>query len=170
MTTINYKFLLLTLIYAAGIMWFSFQPDYSTEAQASGLRQMVMNFLHIPAYAGLAGLMVLTFGVWKIEDRVEKIEDRAEKREDRKEKMEDRHEKVENRLSGLDFKVFLSSIFYSPFSLIFLIATGYGIVNEFIQAGVPGRSFSIGDMVRNALGAMIGIWVVGNLQKKRKLL
>ena len=43
---------------------------------------------------------------------------------------------------------------------IFILATLYGVLNEFVQAGVPGRFFSIEDMLRNAIGVFVGLWVV----------
>ena len=39
-------------------------------------------------------------------------------------------------------------------SMIFL-----GIGLEFVQAHVPGRSFSVPDMAANCLGVMLGIWL-----------
>ena len=42
----------------------------------------------------------------------------------------------------------------------FMISVTFGVLNEFIQAAVPGRDYSYADMLRNALGAglAIGIW------------
>ncbi len=41
--------------------------------------------------------------------------------------------------------------------LVFGLAVSFGILNEFVQASVPGREFSLGDMLRNALGAILTI-------------
>ena len=43
---------------------------------------------------------------------------------------------------------------------VFLFATGYGILMEFVQANFfPGRFFEYDDMLANAIGAVIG-WLV----------
>ena len=39
----------------------------------------------------------------------------------------------------------------------FVIAVGYGAVNEIVQAFVPGRSCSLDDVGRNAVGALVAI-------------
>lgn len=41
----------------------------------------------------------------------------------------------------------------------FAIATSYGIMNEWFQLFVPGRSCSWEDAARNALGALLMIWL-----------
>ncbi|MFA5261477.1 MAG: VanZ family protein [Candidatus Omnitrophota bacterium] len=41
---------------------------------------------------------------------------------------------------------------------VFTAAVCFGIFNEFVQAHVPGREFSIGDMLRNALGAGLALF------------
>ena len=43
----------------------------------------------------------------------------------------------------------------------FLIAVGFGILNEFVQAVVPYRYYSVDDMIVNALGAGIVILLIG---------
>ena len=42
---------------------------------------------------------------------------------------------------------------------VFLIAAGFGVLNEYIQVHVPGRSFSVSDMLVNALGAFLAILI-----------
>jgi len=42
-----------------------------------------------------------------------------------------------------------------------IAVTLFGVLNEFIQLHVPGRFFSIGDMINNAFGALVGILVAG---------
>jgi VanZ family protein len=39
----------------------------------------------------------------------------------------------------------------------FLLAASCGILNEYIQLNVPGRSFSVSDMLVNTLGAFLAI-------------
>jgi len=47
-------------------------------------------------------------------------------------------------------------------ALVFTAAVCFGIFNEFVQAHVPGREFSIGDMLRNALGAGLTLFIFRN--------
>jgi len=56
MTNRNF-YLSVLVVYAAGILCVSLLPDHSGTEPENLLRQMVFNFLHIPAYAGLAVLM-----------------------------------------------------------------------------------------------------------------
>jgi VanZ family protein len=39
-----------------------------------------------------------------------------------------------------------------------LIATGYGLLLEGVQAWLPWRSAEVGDVLANGLGAAVGIW------------
>jgi hypothetical protein len=49
----------------------------------------------------------------------------------------------------------------APLSAIaFLLAAGYGVADEFHQLMVPGRYASLTDIVLNALGAAIALWLV----------
>ena len=59
-------------------------------------------------------------------------------------------------LSALPFFAFSrpGSALTGALSMIFL-----GIGLEFVQAHVPGRSFSVPDMAANCLGVMLGIWL-----------
>lgn len=50
--------------------------------------------------------------------------------------------------------------------IIFLMATFFGIFNEFVQLHVPGRSFSVKDMVVNALGALLTLAFLNFCNKK----
>jgi VanZ family protein len=52
-------------------------------------------------------------------------------------------------------------------SAIFSIAAGIGI--EFLQRFVPGRSFSVLDMVANTIGVGIGYYVFRYLKKRNRL-
>ncbi len=50
-----------------------------------------------------------------------------------------------------------------------LLMVPLGIVLEFAQMVVPGRFFSFGDMLANALGIVAGIWLSGAVKKKFKV-
>jgi VanZ family protein len=52
-------------------------------------------------------------------------------------------------------------------SAIFSIVAGIGI--EFLQRFVPGRSFSIFDMVANTIGVGIGYYLFRYLKKRKRL-
>ena len=59
-------------------------------------------------------------------------------------------------LSALPFFAFskTGTALTAALSMIFL-----GIGLEFVQAHVPGRSFSVADMAANSLGIILGIWL-----------
>ena len=40
-----------------------------------------------------------------------------------------------------------------------------GIGLEFVQAHVPGRSFSVLDMAANSLGVILGIWLARHIKR-----
>ena len=42
----------------------------------------------------------------------------------------------------------------------FIIAVIYGVLNEFVQANIPGRTFGVDDMARNALGAGLSLALI----------
>mgnify|MGYP001180919595 CR=1 FL=1 len=44
--------------------------------------------------------------------------------------------------------------------LIGLLTVGYGVLDEWHQSFVPGRQCSAGDVLRDALGAAVGIWAM----------
>ena len=48
-----------------------------------------------------------------------------------------------------------------------LLAVAFGVLNEFVQAGTPGREYSVGDMLRNAIGAGLMIWIYARYSKVR---
>ena len=53
-----------------------------------------------------------------------------------------------------------------------LIATAYGVVDEFHQLLVPGRSFEIVDMAADAIGALLAsgtLWTWGILRPRNPL-
>lgn len=148
MTKRNF-YLSVLVVYAAGILCFSLLPDHSGAEPENLLRQMVFNFLHIPAYAGLAVLMILSF-LKPLENggsvAVGFCRDRRPRR---------------SVISGVPGGHALHPLRRNVGILVFTAATLFGVLNEFIQAHVPGRFFSIGDMINNAFGALVGILVAG---------
>jgi len=46
---------------------------------------------------------------------------------------------------------------YERSMAVFLYANGYGIFNELVQMMIPGRFFSLLDMLLNGLGVVLGI-------------
>lgn len=50
------------------------------------------------------------------------------------------------------------------------IAGSYGMALEFVQAGIPGRSFDYADMIANFIGTILGAIVFYNLAYKYFLL
>lgn len=120
-----YFLLLITVLYASGIVWASLQPGDQVN-QWMGWWAVASSLLHIPAYAGLAWLLLLTV--------------RA-------------HDQYTQAVMG---KVGWA---------VFVFAVIFGVMNEYIQALVPGRDFSVGDMMFNALGALIGLAV--SFKKKK---
>lgn len=52
-------------------------------------------------------------------------------------------------------------------AVVFAAAVCFGVLNEFVQAHVPGREFSIGDMLRNALGAGLTLFFYKNKSNKK---
>lgn len=52
------------------------------------------------------------------------------------------------------------------FILAFLIAVLYGIIDEFHQALVPGRDATIGDVIADSLGALLGSYLAGIITHK----
>ena len=105
-----------TLVYMLGILWFSTKPG---AIPGSGHYSVAMenfkNFLHFPAYGGLAWLLFKSMNSIKIPSLI----------------------------------------------AVFVIATSWGILNEFVQAHTPHRYFSIDDMVVNAVGALLVIVLAG---------
>lgn len=143
---LRYKFFFLTIVYSGGILWFSFQSgDEMAWPWMAGLSDL----LHIPAYFGLAWLMMLSLSYVSYGER--RTEDGGQIREKETQKTRCRDFSVLRTpcLTGRQ----ASSVF------VFLTATVYGVINEFVQAGVPGRFFSVGDMLRNALGAGLAVWL-----------
>lgn len=145
-------FLIITIIYAAGILWFSLQPDYPKPGPPNYFMQELRNFLHVPAYAGLAVLMMLTIQGSRIKDQGLRGKDKI-------------GEITLTRIFNY------SSLIQHPLSVsffVFVIAVLYGVLNEFIQAHVPGRFYSVSDMVHNAIGVFIGILMMQILRIKTK--
>jgi VanZ family protein len=50
--------------------------------------------------------------------------------------------------------------------LAFIISSLYGAFNEIYQYFVPGRIFSVYDMIANSIGSLFGILMSSNLYKK----
>lgn len=48
--------------------------------------------------------------------------------------------------------------------LIWTLTLGYGVFDEWHQSFVPGREVSGADLLRDALGGGIGIWLIRRLQ------
>ncbi len=48
---------------------------------------------------------------------------------------------------------------------VFLVALGIGILIEAIQLGIPGREFSISDILANILGIIIGEFLTWSFSK-----
>lgn len=46
------------------------------------------------------------------------------------------------------------------------IATAYGVLDEFHQHFVPGRNFSVMDMMVNLVGAMLAVWYIPKIIDK----
>lgn len=55
-----------------------------------------------------------------------------------------------------------------PFLTAALLSIGFGILIEFLQRFVPGRSFSIADMLANSIGVGLG-YLILLLLKRSKL-
>ncbi len=49
--------------------------------------------------------------------------------------------------------------------LWFSLVSGFGVACEFVQATLPGRSYEVADMIANAVGAALAVW----LFRKRNL-
>ncbi len=56
----------------------------------------------------------------------------------------------------------LKRAFWPTVLAVFTLTTVYGVMNEYVQASVPGRSFSGEDMLRNAIGAGLGLWLASH--------
>ena len=110
----RYGWLILTLTYMSGILWFSTMPGSDKHSgHYSVSMEYFKNFLHFPAYGGLAFLLMKS----------------------------------------------LNSIRTQALVTSFVIASSWGIFNEFVQAHTPRRFFSIDDMIVNACGALLAIFL-----------
>ena len=106
----------LTAVYTLGILLFSTMPGADkTSGHYFLAMEYFKNFLHFPAYGGLAWLWLKTF----------------------------------------------NSVRPKALVLVFLMATSWGIFNEFVQAQTPHRYFSYEDMLVNAVGAGLVIILAG---------
>ena len=53
--------------------------------------------------------------------------------------------------------------------LVIIIAIGYGMLVEFVQkTWIPNRSFDMYDVVADAIGSVIGVWIWWRVYKKNK--
>jgi VanZ family protein len=59
-------------------------------------------------------------------------------------------------------------IFLNPLLISSLYSVGFGVMIEFIQKFVPGRSFSLADMLANTVGVGLG-YLIFIFLKKRNL-
>ncbi|MEZ4526360.1 MAG: VanZ family protein [Desulfobacterales bacterium] len=59
---------------------------------------------------------------------------------------------------------------YERSMAVFLYANGYGIFNELVQMMIPGRFFSLLDMLLNSLGVLLGIMLFRCYKKMHKRL
>lgn len=50
----------------------------------------------------------------------------------------------------------------------FLLATGFGFIDEWYQSFIPGRFASLGDILLNAVGAAVGVGVYFQMLNSRK--
>ena len=55
----------------------------------------------------------------------------------------------------------------NPHLMSGVYSIGFGIMIEFIQRFVPGRSFSIADMIANAIGVALGYFLFIILEKRK---
>lgn len=134
-----FSWLFLTILYMTGIVYCSLRPAHAFHFWF--LNADILNFLHIPAYAGLEFFLFFTLRNFLIS-------------------LTGGHLPQTCKQIVFDTPQ-LTIIAYKFLFLSFLIAVLFGVLNEFIQAHVPGRDFSVADMVRNAFGAGLmaaGIW------------
>ncbi len=54
--------------------------------------------------------------------------------------------------------------------LIFALTLGYGIFDEWHQSFVPGRESSAADLLRDAVGAGLGLWLSNRVMLSRRRL
>jgi hypothetical protein len=140
--------LMLTFSYMLAILWSSTIPS-SSDTEGFSKRGLVMNLLHIPAYSILTYFFLRTFYAFRILGNHTISSHHAGDKTD-----------VEKFFSLTD-PIRIIQI------LAFAVAVCFGILNEFVQAHIPGREFSIGDMLRNALGAGLTLFFYRNKQDKR---
>lgn len=111
------SWVIVTFLYMLGIVLSSLIPGGGGVEKEPGFLDIVCNYLHIPAYAGLTFLLFFV-------------------------------------VRNFAFQYKISALTQArQMALVFMLAVLYGILNEFVQAHVPDRSFSYADMCRNALGA-----------------
>ena len=112
--------LVLLLVYMAGIHVFSVLPGYDAAGDSGLLRWRVggtlANFLHVVVYAGLVWLWFRYFKIRSVGARTATL-------------------------------------------LAVGIAMAYGILNEWVQLYVPGRSADVGDVFFNFAGTLGGGWL-----------
>ncbi len=127
----------VSFLYMLVILWSSMVSSGSSPTEGFSTRGCVMNFLHIPAYSLLAYFFLRT--AFSV--------------------------CAASTPGSGDFIPGRTTFIIS--ALVFTAAVCFGVFNEFVQAHVPGREFSIGDMLRNALGA--GLTLVIHLRRRRRI-
>ncbi|MEW5895317.1 MAG: hypothetical protein AB1650_06140 [Candidatus Omnitrophota bacterium] len=110
------RLLLLTILYSSLILASSLIGDSSSAETEAGLRAAIFNFLHIPAYTVLTVLLVVTFKAPRIPGSPV---------------LQKKPLPEHGGAGALGHWVI--------FAFAFTLAVSFGVLNEFIQAGVPGR-------------------------------
>ena len=140
------SWLVLTFFCMLGILWSSTIPS-SSDTEGFSKRGMLMDFLHIPAYSVLAYFFLQTLYAFRFLSN-----DTVSSHFPGDKTYFERFFSLTNHLRTIQL-------------LVFSAAVCFGILNEFVQAHIPGREFSVGDMLRNALGAGLTLYFFRNKQK-----
>lgn len=67
----------------------------------------------------------------------------------------------------INLSLFKSNIKKYILMLAFLLATLYGITDEFHQVFIPGRDATIGDVIADSLGSFLGSYLASVVRRKR---
>ena len=140
------SWLLLTIAYMLAVLWSSTVPS-SSDTTGFSRRGLVMDLLHIPAYSVLAYFFLQTLSAFRFLSK----------------------NTVESHHPGdkTDVEKFFSLTNHVRTTQILVLSAAvcFGVLNEFVQAHIPGREFSVGDMLRNALGAGLTLYFFRNKQQ-----
>ena len=52
--------------------------------------------------------------------------------------------------------------------IAFFLSGAYAVTDEWYQAGVPGRTGSLGDLLADLLGVMLGVWLFHSASRKSR--